>query len=103
LLGTADGVLLDVVADLVYDTADGPVLVAYDLEDSAALQGYPTSTPPLALRQRAGLLALAFQAATGRVAQAVEVVQATADGSTSRFEDVPGLIEEARLVLTHGE
>ena len=75
LLGMVDGLLVDTTVDLVYDTADGAVLVQLDLDDD------PDDAPG-----RADRLARAFLAATGQRPAAVELIHA-AQGAVSRFTD----------------
>jgi hypothetical protein len=98
LLGLVDGVLLDVSADLLYETTGGVVLIGYDLH--AVLTGDDCSSKDSpTVPEQGGALALAFLAATGQVAAAVEIIQAT-DGHTTRFDDVPALVDEARARIT---
>ena len=99
LLATVDGVLLDLVADLVYDTAQGAVLVMYDFEGAADVDGGGTDDGGLTIAQRAGLLALAFQAATGRAACRIVAVQALAGAAALPFDDIPALSADARAAL----
>ena len=97
LLATVDGVILDLAADLVYESAEGTVLVTYELDETTAP---PTGTAIApAPRQRAGLLALAYQAAAGRSAHAVEIVHA-ASGATTRRADLAALMAQTRAVLS---
>jgi len=101
LLGTIDGVLLDVTADLLYQTPDGTVLVAYDLSpvDAGGVETGPVVRDAVSRAgETAGNLALAFLAATGQVAHSVEVIRA-ADGRTIRLEGVRQLMAEARASL----
>ena len=86
LLATVDGVLLDLVADLVYEGADGAVLVIYELADG---QPDARSVEPWTASQKAGLLALAFRAATGRQPSAVEIVHTAEGGTVTRLDDPP--------------
>jgi ATP-dependent helicase/nuclease subunit A len=95
LLGTIDGVLLDLSADLVYETPDGAVLVGYDLGDLASLDDGDRREHVVAIRERGASLALAFLAATGQAPLKVEIVRAI-DGQVTRLDDVPDLIAEAR-------
>jgi hypothetical protein len=60
LLATVDGVVVDAVLDLVYETPDGLVLVAYDLDDGRV--------------PGADLLSQALAAVTGRPVVGVGVV-----------------------------
>nr|MBA2446801.1 UvrD-helicase domain-containing protein [Chloroflexota bacterium] len=101
LLGTIDGVLLDLTADLLYETPDGTVLVGYDLypvDAGVAEAGQVVGDAVSRGRERAEYLALAFLAATGQVAHSVEVIRAT-DGQTIRLEGVHQLMAEARAGL----
>lgn len=72
LLATADGVLVDVVVDLLYETDKGHVLVGFCFEGDPGAQ--------------AGRLALAFTTATRLTLAAVDIVSGT-DRVSTRFTD----------------
>jgi hypothetical protein len=91
LLAMVDGLLVDTTVDLVYDTADGAVLVQFDLDQVTDAEGGPSGLAPDEARQRAGRLARAFLAATGQVPAAVELIHA-AHGRVSRFSDYVALV-----------
>jgi ATP-dependent helicase/nuclease subunit A len=97
LLARVDGVLLDLVADLVYDVAEGAVLVVYELADR---QEDARSAGSWTAAQQAGLLALAFRAATGRQPAAVEIIHAAEGGRVTRLEDLSTIVAEASPLLT---
>ena len=80
LLGTVAGELVSVTADLVCRDAGGSVVIGYDLGT-----GEPAPDRDATTRRRARDLALAFQAATGDLPRAVEIIHA-ASGAVSRFE-----------------
>jgi ATP-dependent exoDNAse (exonuclease V) beta subunit len=96
LLATVDGVLLDLVADLVYEGVEGTVLVIYELADRRQ-DARPAE--PWTASQKAGLLALAFRAATGRQPSAVEIVHAAEGGAVTRLDDLPAIMAEASSIL----
>ena len=94
LLGVVDGTMLDLMADLVYETADGVTLVGFDLENREG--GSVAGTP--SRRAIAGLLSLAFTAATLRTAHAVAVI-GSLPGEMDHFTDTAELASEARAGL----
>ena len=98
LLGMVDGTLLELVADLVYETADGMTLVGFLVDHGEGEGEGASGGTPLPRRAVAGLLALAFTSATRLAVRAVEVI-AGADGSVTRFTGAADLAEEARALL----
>jgi hypothetical protein len=77
LLTVIDGVVVDLVADLVYETPDGVILVSYDIARRPDGGGGAARGP-------APHLAQAFERATGHTPVAIDRLNA-ADGSTTRL------------------
>ena len=77
LLAVVDGVVHDLVVDLVYETADGVTLVIFDVD---GLAGSSTSENGTLAEH----LARAFERATGRAPAAVDVICGS-EGSCTRF------------------
>jgi hypothetical protein len=94
LLGMVEGTLLDLVADLVYESADGVTLVGFDLDHGRrGSQGSQRTH-----RSAAGLLSLAFTSATQLAVDTVDIIDSR-DGLSSRFTNAATLAEEARTLL----
>jgi ATP-dependent exoDNAse (exonuclease V) beta subunit len=64
LLATVDGALVDLTIDLLYETAEGMVLVLYGVDGSVGAEAAASS----------GLVGRAFEAVTGRGVRRVEVI-----------------------------
>ena len=86
LLAMVDATLLDLAADLLYETVDGLTLVAFRPAGNAVVEIARSPVESVTDRERAGLIALALLEATGLVATGVEVIEAS-DGSTTRLTD----------------
>jgi hypothetical protein len=99
LLGMVDGVTLDLVADLIYETADGVTLVGFDLRDAEPVERCDRPGDTGNRPDQGGTLALAFLAATSQEPAAVEIVRAV-DGHTVRLDDVSASISEARARIS---
>jgi ATP-dependent helicase/nuclease subunit A len=94
LLGMVESTLLDFVADLVYETPHGVVLVAYDLHRGHTLR----VNGPDADCAFPGLLCLAFTSATRLPVHAIEVVDGRS-GVSTRYTDTAALAQAMRTAL----